>query len=234
MLENPVDESPGVGNCFYLSGTAVNFRWLRYLYMAHRILHLKFSNSFSTWVDVGSYYGGVQGIVKKYRPDVRMVLVDFNHQLCRSFIYLKKIFPDCKHVFPNQLTSDFDWNSVGPGTIVYVPVDRYDCLDGLKTDLFTNFFSFGEMPENVMASYLKSKVYKNALKKYLVNRVVSSPFYEATYENKTNIFNYQLGESKIEHFDLFPIHQYQIANRLLFKRKAPRNYSSPYFECIFK
>ena len=65
----------------------------------------KLVNNNSTWLDIGSYYGGLQGLVKKYYPESKMIMVDFNHQLTRSYIYLKQLYPGANHVFPNEISS---------------------------------------------------------------------------------------------------------------------------------
>lgn len=234
ITKNPVSATPGVKNSFKYKGSDFNFRWLRYLYLAHRIINLPNLNNKFIWIDIGNYYGGLQGLVRKYRPNATIIMVDFNHQLCRSYIYLSKLFPRARHVLPDNLNKSFTNKDIPNGSFVYVPIECYSKLDSLKPDLYSNFFSFGEMPEDVLAGYLKSNPYKNAKLIYLVNRVVSSPFFEPTYDNNTNILDYYLKENKIEYFDLFPVHNYNIFNRNLFGRNALRNNSSNYFEVLFK
>ena len=70
---------------------------MEYLYLNLPICKLK-NNKFNIpnnvnkiWIDVGSYYGGVAGLVKKYFPEIRIILVDFHHQLCRSYLYLSEL-----------------------------------------------------------------------------------------------------------------------------------------------
>ena len=161
-------------------------------------------------------------------------MVDFNHQLCRSFIYLSKLFPDTNHIMPDDLDNTFTDSTVPNGSFVYVPVECYDKLENLKADLYSNFFSFGEMPEDILSGYLNGKLYRNAKFLYLVNKVVSSPDFEQVYDNSTTILDYQLEKRDIQYFDLFPIHNYNVFDRALFGRKAPRNFSSNYFEALLK
>jgi len=234
IKENSVCSTPGVRNSFRYKGCDVNFRWLRYLYLSHRILQFPDLDDNFTWIDVGTYYGGLQGLVKKYRPNAKIIMVDFNHQLCRSFIYLSKLFPDADHVMPDDLEESITETKIPDGSFVYVPVECYDKLNKVTADLYSNFFSFGEMPEDVLSGYLNSKPYINSKLLYLVNRVVSSPAFEYVYDNSTNILDYHLERKKVEYFDLFPIHHYNILERTLFDRKAPRNYSSNYFEVLLK
>ena len=234
IKDNPVSNTPGVSNSFRFKGCDVNFRWLRYLYLCDRILKFPGLDDEFTWIDVGTYYGGLQGLVKKYRPNTNIIMVDFNHQLCRSFIYLSKLFPDAKHIMPDSLDKKLTKASIPKGSFVYVPVECYNKLENLKADLYSNFFSFGEMPEEILNRYLSSKPYKNAKFLYLVNRVVSSPAFEQVYDNSTTILDYDLEKKKLEYFDLFPIHNYNVFERPLFSRKAPRNFSSNYFEALLK
>ena len=234
IKDNPVSATPGVSNSFRYKGCNVNFRWLRYLYLCNRILNFQGLKENLTWVDVGTYYGGLQGLVKKYRPNAKIIMVDFNHQLCRSFIYLSKLYPNANHIMPDLLDDTVTEESISKGSFVYVPVECYEKLKDLKVDLYSNFFSFGEMPEDVLSDYLNSKTYINSKFLYLVNRFVSSPGFEQVYDNKTTILNYQIKRINVEYFDLFPIHNYNVFDRLLFERKAPRNFSSNYFEVIIK
>ena len=234
IKENPVSDTPGVSNSFRYKGCDINFRWLRYLYLTDRILQFSGLDDDFTWIDVGTYYGGLQGLVKKYRPKSRIIMVDFNHQLCRSFIYLSKLFPDANHIMPDAIHEDFTEVKIPSGSFIYVPVECYGKLEHLTADLFSNFFSFGEMPTNVLRGYLSSSPYKNAKLLYLVNRVVSSPTFEPVYDNNTNLFDYCLKRENIQYFDLFPVHNYNVFERKLFGRRAPRNFSSNYFEVVLK
>ncbi len=234
IKDNPVSTTPGVSNSFRYKGCDINFRWLRYIYLCDRILKFSGLGDKFTWVDVGTYYGGLQGLVKKYRPNAKIIMVDFNHQLCRSFIYLSKLYPDATHIMPDALDKNLAKTNLPEGSFVYVPVEFYDKIENLVVDLFSNFFSFGEMTENILNGYLSSEPYRNAKFLYLVNRVVSSPAFEQVYDNSTTILDYHLDLRKLEYFDLFPIHNYNVIDRPLFGRKAPRNFSSNYFEALLK
>ena len=151
-----------------------------------------------------------------------------------KFHLFKQTFPDANHVMPDALDRNVTAEGIPSGSFIYVPVECYGKLANLQADLYSNFFSFGEMPEDVLVAYLESKTYTNAKRLYLVNRVVSSPFFEQVYDNSTNILDYGLNKNNVEYFDLFPIHHYNIINRTIFGRRAPRNYSSNYFEVVVK
>jgi putative sugar O-methyltransferase len=99
LMENPVHLTPGATLFHNIDGTSVNLRWLRYIYLLKRILDMGVLKEGAVWVDVGSFYGGLQGLVHKYNSESRIVMVDFHHQLCRSFIYLSKL------LFPKVLLS---------------------------------------------------------------------------------------------------------------------------------
>ena len=90
LIDNPVHLSPGSSVFYKVYGTSVNLRWLRYIYLFKRIMDLNVLTDGGIWVDVGSYYGGLQGLVRKYHPESRIVLVDFHHQLLR---HMKKYLP---------------------------------------------------------------------------------------------------------------------------------------------
>ena len=104
--QNPVHLTPNCKNFYFINKkVSTNVRWNRYAFITGQIEKYKLLSSQSIWVDIGSYYGGLQSFVKKLYPDINLVLVDFNHQLCRSYIFLKKIFPDANHFFPDSLNA---------------------------------------------------------------------------------------------------------------------------------
>ena len=231
--ENPQNKTPGSFNFPLVNGYSVSFRWLRYIYVLNQIIKNKLINNESIWVDIGSYYGGLQGLVKKYFPDSKIIMVDFNHQLTRSYIYLKQLYPDANHVFPNQISSIMSIESLPKGSIIYVEIEEFEKLNNFKINITTNFFSLGEMKKQVFDNYIYSDVIKNSDFVYFANRFISSPFFEKTYDDSINIFDYKLNQ-KCFHFDIFPISQYQIISRNILNRTFFRNISSPYFEMISK
>ena len=234
LLENPVHLTPGSSIFYQHEDTTINTRWLRYLYILQQIKINSLLKNNQIWVDVGSYYGGLAGLVKKYFPDVKIVLVDFQHQLCRSYVYLSEMYPDVEHIFPDNINRYQNLNKMPNGAIMYVPVSEFNKIQSNNVDLFTNFFSFGEMRKEVFNSYLESKLYKQAKNIYLVNRFVSAPFFERTYDTSLNIMDYKLDLKKITYFDMFPIHHYMLLKRKVFGRCEFRNISSSYFEVILR
>jgi hypothetical protein len=68
----------------------------------------------------------------------------------------------------------------------------------------------------------------------LVNRFVSSPFFEKTYDTDITVMDYIDYDSQVSYFDMFPMHHYAIYNRDVLGAKGFRNVSSPYFELIIK
>lgn len=232
LEENPVHLTPGATFFYRTGGTSVNMRWLRYIYLLKRILDLDVLGSGSVWVDVGSYYGGLQGLVFKYRPDGVYVMVDFHHQLCRSYLYLKQLFPQANHVFPNAVDSFFDSNRLNPGSFVYLPVRSYDTISDRHADLVTNFFSLGEMRREFFCQYWESPLFREAGHQFLVNRFVSSPYFEQTYDSDITVADYLDSSRQLRYFDVFPMHHFMQIQRELFGRKAGRNTSSSYFEMV--
>jgi putative sugar O-methyltransferase len=230
MQDNPVHKTLGVGDYYSIAGTTVNFRWLRYIYLAKRILDSQILNKDNVWVDIGSYYGGLQGLIKKYNPRLKIVMVDFHHQLCRSFIYLYNIYPNAIHIMPDEINKFESFDSLPEGSIAYVPAGKFSQISFNNADLVTNFFSFGEMTHKVFDSYYNSELFNKSKRLFLVNRFVSAPFFEGTYNTNLNILNYIKNERNIDYFDVFPMHHYMLHERNLFNRFGFRNASSSYFE----
>jgi len=227
LLKNPVSETKGTTSWVSDNKTSFNMRWLRYVYIANQILTQNLVQSNSVWVDIGSFYGGVQSIVFREKPDSKVVLVDFHHQLLRSYLYLSEMFPDANHIL------DFKSNSeIQSGSFVYVPVQNFGELNQLNIKLVSNFFSFGEMPRSVFEDYRDSQIIKNSENIYCVNRFVSSPFFERTYDTDLNIFDYEFKSHNRKYFDVFPMHHYQSIRRSIFGKTRFRNTSSSYFEMI--
>ena len=234
IKDNPVHLTPGVNNFYKIFGGTTNNRWNRYAYLSSRILNLKLLNEGDTWVDIGSYYGGLQSFIKKRFKSNNFILIDFNHQLLRSFIFLKKLFPESKHILPDEITNNIDLKNT-KNTFFYLPVDQFSKISNLKVKLVTNFFSFGEMKKNDFSEYINNSLIKNSTYLYFVNRFISSPFFEKTYSENINILDYVKNLNKnILYFDMFPIHHYQIINRKILGRSAFRPVSSPYFELLLK
>jgi len=232
LIENPVDITPGATASYQINGTSVNLRWLRYIYALKRILDFNILNAGSVWVDVGSYYGGLQGLVHKYIPESKIVMVDFHHQLCRSFIYLSQLYPNAQHIFPDDLSNYKNLDSVPLGSFVYVPVSDYGKIADQRVELVTNFFSLGEMRREYFNNYLHSKLFMESKLCYLVNRFVSAPFFEKTYDNDLSVLDYYPLKREVDYFDVFPMHHYLLLKRKIFGRSEFRNISSPYFELV--
>lgn len=232
LQDNPVHLTPAAFDVYNINKTSVNIRWLRYIYILNRILKDEMLPDNGTWVDIGSYYGGVQGLVRKYKPQSKIVMVDFNHQLCRSYIYLSKLYPNSKHVLPDSAVKYENLESIDEGSFVYIPVSLYRHIDNDQVDLVSNFFSLGEMNRIFFNEYFNSNLLLNSKKNYLVNRMVSSPFFEKTYDSDISILDYIKDNRKVDYFDIFPMAHYLITKRLLFGRNSFRNISSSYFELI--
>jgi len=223
------DDKPEV--FFHKNGIKSNYRWNRYVYLAARISNLNLLTSKNkNWLDIGSYYGGLQSILKKEFHKQNFYLLDFNHQLCRSYVYLKKIFPKSNHILPNNFLTKKKTNF--ENSFIYVPIRDFKRLENIKFDLVTNFFSFGEMKKEFFNFYYNSKIINSSKVIYLVNRFVSSPFFEQTYDTDINVLNYLKHNFKVKYFDVFPIHHYYTFTRELFGRNSKRPISSPYFEKI--
>ena len=228
LKENPVDQTPGNPEYCRIKGYKVNTRWMRYLYLANTIVNKGMLSSEGIWLDIGSYYGGLQGLVYKYNKNSKIILVDFHHQLFRSYAYLSKLYPNAIHnlgiekVLTNNTIPSFN----------YVHISDFSALNALNIKLLTNFFSFGEMKREIFDNYVSSEVVNKAEMIYIVNRFVSAPFFEKTYDNDLTVLDYKFPNHKVSYFNIFPIHHFATFPRTLFEKTRPRNTGSSYFESI--
>tara|TARA_Y100000816_G_scaffold292350_1_gene287144 strand:+ start:1625 stop:2701 length:1077 start_codon:yes stop_codon:yes gene_type:complete len=232
LAENPVHLSPDVEDVYSIQNTTVNIRWLRYIYILCNILTKNLISENGTWVDVGSYYGGLQGLVKKYKPNSKIIMVDFNHQLCRSYVYLSKLYPNNNHILPDEFEMIKDFSKIKNGSFIYVPVNKYNLIQDQKVDLVSNFFSLGEMRRNFFLNYYESKLFQDSLNAYIVNRYVSAPYFDKTYDSDLTVLDYITNTRQIKYFSEFPMTHYLITKRKLFGKSRFRNVSSNYFELI--
>jgi putative sugar O-methyltransferase len=232
LRSNPVHLTPGCYDFYKIFNTSTNSRWTRYAYIANNIIKYNLLKNNSLWLDIGSYYGGLQSFIKKKLPDINIFLLDFNHQLCRSYIFLKQLFPNSNHILPDDILT-YKFEKI-KDTFFYVPIEDFEKLPLLKFDLVSNFFSFGEMKIATYNNYINNKNFKNSRYIYLVNRFVSSPCFEKTYDSDLTIFDYNFLDRNRLLFDIFPIHVYNNIKRKLFNRNCYRPVSSQYFEMILK
>lgn len=233
MKKNPVHITPGCNDFYYYKNTTLNLRWIRYLYFSQRIINNNLLKKNNIWVDIGSYYGGLQSIICKNNPNIKFILVDFSSQLCKSYMFLKKQFPNIKHILPDKVLNRNSYNDLN-NFFAYLPVEKFKDFDFEKIDLLTNFFSFGEMKRDTFKSYYSNSFLKKVSNIYMANRFVSSPYFEKTYDTDLNILDYQSVNHTIKYFDILPIHFYSISKRKVNGINAFRPLSSPYFEIIYK
>lgn len=229
LLNNcSIEDTFGQTETYKINRIKVNTRWLRYIYLASRIKNLNMISGNNIWVDIGSFYGGLQQILYKYFPEAKVVMVDFQHQLFRSYLYLNYSYPDAQHFLNPELTENFQ----SPG-FYYIHPEKIFHYHNLKPDLLTNFFSLGELEREVVSDYLHSNLWEVAKTVYLVNRFVSSPFYEKTFNNDISIIDYISNQNhKIDYLDIFPIHAFLRTKRKFLGINRFRNTSSNYFELI--
>jgi putative sugar O-methyltransferase len=231
ILQNcKIEDTYGLTYSGKINGIHVNNRWLRYVYLAAQIRNKELIKDEGIWVDIGSFYGGLQGIIYKYSPNLRIILVDFQHQLLRSFIYLSNTQPSAKHFINPDINDRFE----NPG-FYYIQPENIFKFKNLKIDLLTNFFSFGELTRESFEEYISSDLFKNSKKIFTVNRFISSPFFETTYYNDITIKDYlQTKSHLVRYFDEFPINHNMLIKRDLLGRSRYRTISSNYFELILE
>ena len=128
LRKYPVSGFPGDTSSAIVQGYDVNQRWLRYLYILTRVQNEKMLSKGDLWVDLGSFYGGLQSIVRQEYNEVRMVMIDFHHQLARSYLFLKQIYPDKKHILPDQLMRQ-GLSALEPGCFAYLPASHFQAVD---------------------------------------------------------------------------------------------------------
>ena len=64
------------------------------------------------------------------------------------------------------------------------------------------------MRKQIFLEYMNSNAFKNLDIAFLVNRFVSSPFFEKTYDSDLNIMDYSNSGRNLSYFDIFPIHNF--------------------------
>jgi hypothetical protein len=65
-----------------------NNRWNRYVYLASRIINSKLLNSKSkNWLDIGSYFGGLQSILKKDLKNPQIILSEDDRKNIESAVF---------------------------------------------------------------------------------------------------------------------------------------------------
>jgi len=232
LKENPAHTASGASTAYFTDDKSVNLRLLRYTYICQNIINHNLLSNSGVWVDVGSYYGGCQNLLYKKFPNVTNVLVDFHHQLCRSYIFLSQSFPDANHILPDEVSNYENLESIPKGSFVYLPVSDYYKIENQQVSLVSNFFSLGEMRREFHSTYMNSSLFKKSKKTYLINRWISSPFFEKTYDTDISILDYMSNTQKIDYFDMFPMHHYQLMKREIHGRVAQRSKGSSYFEMM--
>ncbi len=239
----PVHMTPGKNLAYFFNKKiSGNVRWLRYIYFVSVIRNFfKDKKEPELILDLGSFYGGFQYVMKKIFPNCAQILVDFPHQLSRSAIFLKRSFPQSSiFAIYDDKTFDlfFDLDKETKFEFILLSTDFYEKFSNKFTennqriDLFTNFYSLGEMPNKYFKSYLKSNILKNSNYIYFCNRYDSSPFYEKTFDESFSILDYLLNDFKVKLNRSSGIHSYMMPIRGLFGIKKQRPISSGYFELI--
>ncbi len=243
----PIHQSPGNNLAYFFSRRhSANIRWLRYIYFTSVIRNFFNNTSNNTFnlktiLDIGTYYGGFQYVMKKIFPQANFILVDFPHQLARSAIFLGESFPgSTMYAIYDQNTFRKYCSEIHTTTydFLFVTVDYYhkfsEVFTGsdLRVDLLTNFYSLGEMSRKEFKSYLNSSIMLNSKYLYFCNRYDSSPFYEPTFSESYSILDYLLEGFNISINRSAGIHNYATPVRKLFGKTKARPISAGYFELV--
>ncbi len=239
----PVHKSPGNNLAFFIKkNVSANVRWLRYIYFTNVVRnYFMYREKPQLIMDIGSFYGGFQYVLKNIFPESSHILVDFPHQLSRAAIFLSKAFPNCRIFsiydqktfeifFRNYNEKYFDFLLLS--TDFYTRFSNEFSKKNKKVDLSTNFYSLGEMPKKYFRTYLDSAILKESKNIYFCNRYDSSPFYEKTFHESYSLIDYILEGFNLRVNRSSGIHNYMMPVRKLFGSKKPRPISAGYFEII--
>ena len=235
LNQNPITNTPFVRDIYSYKKFKFNSRYLRYVYITGQIIKygLLEKDKKQVHVDVGNFYGGLQALLKKYFPETTFISVELPHQLYRSYLFHEELYPSVdKFVGLKEFNKYVNDTNRKPSFVYLLPQNFNDIGVLQKIDLLTNFLSFGEMSEENFQSYFKSITMEKAKKFYFVNRFISSPSIDPTYDSKINLPDYFLKDRKIRLLDVFPIHHYMITRRKILGKNGFRNTSSPQFEII--
>lgn len=238
LREHPVTETYFVRDIYFRHKFKFNSRYLRYVYLAGQVKknNLLEESTNQVHVDVGNFYGGLQALLKCYYPKTTFVSVELEHQLFRSYIFHKHMFPSTQQIVGLKELEVYSRGraKLESAFIYLLPVDFDNIAKYLEIDLLTNHLSYGEMSRANFTNYHTSATTLNARKIHLVNRFVSSPAVDPTYDSDVTVFDYILKSHELTYFDVFPIHHYMITKRKLLNSFGFRNVSSPQFEMILK
>ena len=235
LSDNPITNTPFVRDIYSHKRFKFNSRYLRYVYITGQIIKygLLEKDKSQVHVDIGNFYGGLQALLKKYFPETTFVSVELPHQLYRSFLFHEELYPGVKKFVGLQEFNNYVNDTERKPSFVYLLPQNFDAISQLqKIDLLSNFLSFGEMSNENFKSYFQSPTMEKTEKFYFVNRFISSPSIDPTFDSKIDLPNYFLKDRKVRLLDVFPIHHYMLTYRRMLGKIGYRNASSPQFELI--
>ena len=70
------------------------------------------------------------------------------------------MYPDAVHILPSQVSEYPNFIAMPEGSFIYVPASDYEKLPEQSIDLFSNFFSLGEMKRDFFNIYIRSKLFR--------------------------------------------------------------------------
>jgi putative sugar O-methyltransferase len=235
LKQNPVTNTPYVRDIYSYNKFKFNSRYLRYVYLTGQIMKygLLEKDKKQIHVDIGNFYGGLQVLLKKYFPETTFISVELPHQLYRSYLFHEETYPSVEKFVGLQEFNKYLNDADRKPSFVYLLPQNFDDIGRLqKIDLITNFLSFGEMSDQNFQSYFNSITMEKTQKLYFVNRFISSPSVDPTFDSQINLPDYFLKDRKVMLLDVFPIHHYMITYRRMLGKNGFRNTSSPQFELI--
>lgn len=235
LSDNPITNTPFVRDIYSYKRFKFNSRYLRYVYITGQIIKYKLleKDKRQVHVDIGNFYGGLQALLKKYFPETTFISVELPHQLYRSFLFHEELYPGVQKFVGLQEFNNYLNDTERKPSFVYLLPQNFDSISQLqKIDLLSNFLSFGEMSNENFRSYFQSLTMEKTEKFYFVNRFISSPSIDPTFDSKINLPDYFLKDCIVRLLDVFPIHHYMVTYKGMLGKKGYRNTSSPQFELI--
>lgn len=235
LLANPVDKTPHVRDVYRRGPYKFNARYLRYIYISSQIrkYNLLSEEKSQIHLDIGNFYGGLQALLKQYYPKTTFISVELPHQLFRSYLFHSEVYPETEKIVGLKQFSSYMRITNRKAAFVYLLPQDFDEIGELcEIDLMSNYLSFGEMSNDNFNRYLGSRTIECAKKFHFVNRFISNPRFDPTFEAEIKFPDYLIPGTRTKFLDVFPMHHYAITKRRLLGRKGYRNASSSQFELI--
>ncbi|MBI4322978.1 MAG: putative sugar O-methyltransferase [Candidatus Omnitrophica bacterium] len=207
----------GNPHIFRRDGYRYTYRWhthIHYLNVLNRVLGPRLTRPFVA-LDLGCSYAIFSYLLASEYPQSRSILVDFPEQLLLAYYFLGSCLPEVRIAGVKELASvpAVTREVLQAYDVALVPVAWYQRIAPGTVDLFTNFFSLGEMTREWFTRYLSSPVFTTAQYVFTVNRFQSAP----SYDSDLTILDYPVWDRKqCLHFQITPVTSHLYRRKRLF------------------